>query len=160
MHCAAVQCARPGFDENWLRCCTANATSMCVPLVAYMIEPTAVRYGICAISTLSSSVVSESDFESITLGSRGVATGWASSRCKRLVIFSTYAFCDRDIVRVVQSHEIAIPSKKRTSPRSTRLKVLFRSFFRLCISAGELAAVHMSSTCIATNNVPSFDDRV
>ena len=104
--------AQPGSDENWLRCCTANAMSMRVPLAAYIIELTVVRYGICAISALSLSVVSENDFESITLGSRGIATGWASSRCKCFVIFSMYAFCDRDIVQVAWSHVIAIPSKK------------------------------------------------
>ena len=71
---------------------------MHMPLVAYIVELTAVRYGICTISTLSLLVVGENDFDSITLGSRGIVMGWATSRCKCFMIFSMYAFCDRDIV--------------------------------------------------------------
>ena len=42
-HCSTVQWAWPGLDKNWLKCCTTNATSMCMPITAYMMDLTAVK---------------------------------------------------------------------------------------------------------------------
>ena len=89
--CAAVQWEFPRLLLNWARCWTAKATSGRVAVAAYMIDPTAVRYGIFFIRSFSSSLVGPRSFDRTTCGSRGVVTGCASKRSSRLVMLSMYA---------------------------------------------------------------------
>src|SRR5882672_3736528 len=62
--CAAVQCACPGSQLNWLRCCMEKATSGWVAVAAYIMDPTAVRYGIFFIRSRSSSLLGLRSFDS------------------------------------------------------------------------------------------------
>jgi len=51
--CAVVKCALPRLQLNWLRYCMAYETSGWVAVAAYIMDPTAVRYGNFSICVFS-----------------------------------------------------------------------------------------------------------
>ena len=98
-----------------------------IPITAYMIDPTAARYGMFFICCFSLSVEGDMAFFSIEFGSMGVSTQWLSMRLNRSVMMSIYMVCNIDMVRASLSHSIFIPRSQGAGPRSINSKYFCRS---------------------------------
>ena len=120
--CVACQCACLGFSRNCDKAVIVWAMSGCVAMPAYISKPMSSQYGTFAMSSFSSSVVGDCDFDRCKPGSIGKVTGLTFSRLNHPSIVCTYAPCNRDRVLFTQSRWILTPGSQRASPRPVILK--------------------------------------
>src|SRR6266540_5345080 len=96
------------------------------------------------IFAISVSVVGDWDFSRGAEGSIGIADAFRLSKLNRAKIESTYACCERAIVRDLRSRSIRMPRSHLHGPRSVMLYFPFMVFLNSSNSCWLLPAVRQS----------------